>query len=516
MDNQRVTDINLQSVWMATAQLPSYPSLREDSSADVCVIGAGMAGLSVAYSLSRSGKSVIVLESGPLGSGMTRFTTAHLSNAIDDRFIKMERWHGTEGAKLAGQSHAAAIDSIERISSHEDIACDFQRVDGYLFLSPTEDERYLDLEFEAAHRAGVIVEKRARAPGFPSGPCLCFSNQGQFHPLKYLAGLSTAIERHGGRIFAHTHVRDIRGGAPAEVLVSGAKVTAAAVVIATNVPINNRVAIHTKQAPYMTYVIGARVPPGSVPKALYWDTGDPYHYVRVHTVTDRQGMHDVLIIGGEDHKSGQANDTATRHDELEQWARVRFPAMEQVAYRWAGQVMESMDGLGFIGRNPMDRDNVFVVTGDSGMGITHGAIAGMLIPDLILGRENAWAALYDPARKNLRAAGEYSKEALNMAVQYLDWITPGEVDSESEIPNGSGAVLRGGLGKVAAYRDRYGTLHCYSATCPHLGCIVHWNEAEKTWDCPCHGSRFDCYGAVISGPAKRPLEKIEQEETEDS
>jgi glycine/D-amino acid oxidase-like deaminating enzyme/nitrite reductase/ring-hydroxylating ferredoxin subunit len=355
------------------------------------------------------------------------------------------------------------------------------------------------------------VDKVQRAPlaSFDTGPCLCFPNQGQFHPLKYLAGLAKAIARDGGRAFTQTHADRIEGGSPARITAGSQVVTADAVVVATNTPINDLLTIHTKQAPYMTYVIGAKVPRGSVAKALYWDTQDPYHYVRLQGAQNSLGEGDILIVGGEDHKTGQADDTQERHARLETWARERFPMMEQTVFTWAGQVMETIDGLAFIGRNPLDQDNVFIVTGDSGMGMTHGTIAGMLLTDLILGRENPWATLYDPSRKTLRAAGEYTKEALNMAAQYTDWLTPGDVHSVDEIAKESGAVLRRGLTKVAVYRDERGELHECSAVCPHLGCIVGWNSTEKTWDCPCHGSRFDRLGQVINGPANSALAGIE-------
>ena len=243
----------------------------------------------------------------------------------------------------------------------------------------------------------------------------------------------------------------------------------------------------------------------SVTQALYWDTGDPYHYVRVHPGVDAE--HDLLIVGGEDHKSGQADDIAQRHPRLEAWARAHFPSMRDVTYRWAGQVMEPVDGLAFIGRNPLDADNVYVATGDSGNGLTHGTIAGVLITDQILGRANPWESLYSPNRITLSASGEYVKEAANMAVQFKEWVTGGDVDGVGEIPKDAGAVLRKGAAKVAVYRDPTGALHECSAVCPHLGCIVAWNPAEKSWDCPCHGSRFDRFGEVINGPANVRLTK---------
>ena len=371
----------------------------------------------------------------------------------------------------------------------------------------------LDRELAAAQRAGLTtVEKIPRAPlaSFDTGPCLRFPNQGQFHPLKYLTGLVKAIERDGGKIFTDTRVDEVESGSPARLKVGDHSVTAGAVVIATNTPINDLVVIHTKQKAYMTYVVGARVARGAVTKALYWDTHHPYHYLRLQSMDNGAAGAavgsdwDLLIVGGEDHKTGQADDTFERYRRLEDWARARFP-VESIEFYWAGQVMETIDGLAMIGHNPLDKENIFIATGDSGMGMTHGTIAGMLLSDMIQGRENPWTTLYDPSRTPLRAPGEYAKETLNMAAQYTDWLTGGDVSSVDEIANDSGAVLRSGLTKVAVYRDQAGKLHVRSAICPHLGCIVAWNPSEKTWDCPCHGSRFDKLGKVINGPANSDL-----------
>jgi Rieske Fe-S protein len=337
-----------------------------------------------------------------------------------------------------------------------------------------------------------------------------------------LAGIAKAIRRGGGQLFANSHVDHIEGGSPAQVKVGKHIVSADAVVVATNAPINDLVAIHTKQAPYMTYVIGASVPRGSVTRALYWDTGPvsaqgrsaAYHYVRLQsiprskTASSDAGSHDLLIVGGEDHKTGQVETPHEPHARLESWAREHFPMIEGIEFAWGGQVMETIDGLAYIGRNPMDQDNVFIVTGDSGMGMTHGAIAAMILTDLIQGQENAWAKLYDPSRKTLRAAGKYVKESLNVVAQYADWVTGGDVDSIQRIVNDCGAIVRRGLSKVAVYRDEAGKVHECSAVCNHLGCIVQWNTAEKTWDCPCHGSRFDKWGTVINGPANQNLAAV--------
>ena len=489
-------------------QAPLCAALAEDVHVQVCVVGAGIAGLTTAYLLAKAGKSVALLDDGPIGSGMTQMTSGHLTNMMDDRYFELERLHGRAGARLAAESHTAAIDRIEALVHEEGIECQFERVPGYLFLADGDEPQTLERELEAAHRAGLSDVSRAeRAPyaSFDTGPCLRFPNQAQFHPLMYLAGLAQALQRRGGRIYTGSRAETIEGGTPAVVHVGGHLVTADAVVVATNVPVNDRVAIHTKQAPYMTYVVGARLPRAAVPAVLAWDTGDPYHYIRIAPYDDG----DLLIVGGEDHKSGQAVDAPERHERLEAWTRARFPMATDFVFRWSGQIMETVDYLAFTGRNPMDEDNVYVHTGDSGMGLTHGTIAGMLLCDLVLGRENPWARLYDPSRKTVGAAREYTAENLNVARQYAAWLTPGEVRSANDIAPGSGAVMRRGLHKIAVYRDPQGAVHERSAVCPHLGCIVHWNGAGNTWDCPCHGSRFDARGHVLNGPANRDLAPAE-------
>ncbi|MBK7976636.1 MAG: FAD-dependent oxidoreductase [Deltaproteobacteria bacterium] len=471
---------------------------------EVCVIGAGIAGLTTAYELAGEGRSVVVLDDGPIGGGMTSRTTAHLATAIDDRYWEIARIHGTVGARLAAASHAGAIDRIEEIATREGIDADFRRVDGFLFRGPEQPLELLQRELEAAHEAGLAdVELLARSalPEFDTGPCLRFPRQGQLHPMKYLSGLADAFEKRGGLIFCGTHAEGFEGKPLCVTTDRDASVIADVVVVATNVPINDRFAIHTKQAPYMTYVVAARVPSGVVPVALYWDTLDPYHYVRVAEGVDG---HDLLVVGGEDHKTGQQHRSDDRFARLEAWARLHFPAIGAIERRWSGQVMETIDGLAFIGRNPGD-DAVYVVTGDSGMGMTHGTLAGQLIADLVVGRPSRFARLYDPARKPVRAGRDFLAETANVAAQYRDWVTPGEVSSAAEVPPGSGAIVRRGLHKLAVHRDASGTLHERSAVCPHLGCIVRWNDTEKTWDCPCHGSRFAAEGRVISGPANSDL-----------
>jgi glycine/D-amino acid oxidase-like deaminating enzyme/nitrite reductase/ring-hydroxylating ferredoxin subunit len=508
-------DGRTHSLWTLPAGiLDDEAPLGDNEQCNLIVVGAGIAGLTTAYLAAMEGKSVIVLDDGPVGGGETGRTTAHLSNALDDRYSELARLHGDEGARLAAESHTKAIDKIEQIVRDEGIACEFERVDGYLFLTPGADPELLKEEMRAAHDAGLgDVEwvERAPVPGIDTGRCLKFPGQAQFHPLKYLAGLARAVQREGGEIQAGGyHVEKVVGGDPAWVVVQGgAIVRGSSIVVATGTPFIDLFQIHTKQASYRTYVIGALIPKGSVTRALFWDTGDPYNYVRVQSLS---AQHDVLIVGGEDHKTGQAQDTDARFERLEDWARERFPMIERVEYRWSGQVEEPFDGLAFIGHNPHDAPNVYIATGDSGHGMTHGTIAGMLITDLIQKRDNAWATLYDPKRKTLRALGQFAKENLNVAKQYLQRVLPGEVKTADEIPAGHGGVMRRGMQLTAVYRDDAGQTHERSAVCPHLGCVVGWNLTEQTWDCPCHGSRFDAMGKVIYGPANRDLDAADDDQ----
>ena len=491
------------SPWFATVEMPPCPALNQDISVDVCIVGGGISGLTTAYLLSREGKKVAVLEDGPIGAGETGRTTAHIVNALDDRYYELERLHGQKGIQLAAASHTAAINKVEEIVQAEKINCDFMRLDGYLFEPPNKDKKNLDLERDACLRAGLNVELVTRAPTpFDTGPALRFPRQGQFHPLKYLRALAVAVQRSGGQIFTGTFAESMEGGSPCKVKTkTGKTVTAQAIVVATNTPVNDRVIIHSKQMAYRTYVIGIEVPRDSLTPILLWDDDMPYHYLR--TTRSESAAMDLLIVGGEDHKTGQPEEMGAPFGRLERWTRERYPMAREVSFRWSGQVMEPSDDLGFIGRNPADDKNVYVITGDSGNGMTHGTIGGMLCTDLIMGRENEWATLYDPKRKIVqpRAAAKYAKENLNVVAQYRDFLARGDVASVEEIRNGTGAVVRKGLKLIAAYRDPQGALHERSAVCPHLGCIVRWNHVEKTWDCPCHGSRFDPRGKVVNGPS---------------
>lgn len=471
-------------------ELPSFPALEENLDSNVCIVGAGIAGLTCAYTLLREGKSVVVLDLGTIGGGQTSLTTAHLSWILNDRYFEIESYLGLEFAKLAASSHAGAIDYIEKIVQDEKIACDFERVDGHLFLGANDSAEILDKEYETLKKMEKDVKHSKNS--------LLFPGQAQFHILKYLKGLTEAIVRMGGKIYCHTHVVEIKEG-----LVKterGHTVTTSSIIVATATPINDRVIIHTKQAAYRTYVIATLIPKDSVPKGLYWDTEEPYHYIRTHP---QDLQNDWLIIGGKDHKVGQEQDPEARYDQLEKWARKRY-TFDKIDFKWSGQVFNTIDSLGFIGKNPLD-ENIYIATGDSGNGITHGTIAGILIPDLILGKTNPWTKLYEPSRKTLKCISTYVEENLNTLIQYEDWLTPGDKKQIEEMLPDTGIIIRNGLKKLAVFKDNSSQVHICSAVCPHLGACVRWNPAEKSWDCPAHGSRFEANGKVITGPANSDL-----------
>lgn len=494
------------SVWM-TVPMPSATPLDADARVDVCVIGAGIAGLTTAYSLLREGKSVLVLDRGEIGGGETSRTTAHLTNVIDNRFHEIEKLHGADAARLHVESHVAAINRIEQIATLERINCQFERLDGFLFNPPDADFEELEREYDSARELGLSDTgwaAKAPFPAFDTGRCLRFPNQATFHPLLFVEGLARAVMEMGGRVCTNSPVDDFTKGEPVRVPVGAHTVTADCLVVATNAPALNFLEVQTKQTAMRTYAIAMPIKRDSFVNALMWDTADPYHYVRRFRATGRE--YDLAIVGGEDHKTGHDEAPEHRYDALERWTRERIPVLRGAEHRWSGQVLEPIDAMAFIGRGGGGAgDNVFCATGDSGQGMTHGMIAGILLTDLILGRDNPWAEIYSPARRTLGAIGEFVAEHASNVTRYADFLTGGDVESAEAILPGDGAILRRGRHKIAAYRDPNGTLFEFSAVCTHLGCVVKWNSSEHSWDCPCHGSRFDPTGHVLNGPAVNDL-----------
>lgn len=499
------------SFWDEDVGLEKRPALAADAECDLVVVGSGIAGLSTAYETARWGWKVVVIDRAEtIGGVMTPRTTAHLATELDDYYHYLIKAVGEDDARVYHESQVAAVNRIEAICEDEKIDADFARLDGYLI--PAEPAHMSDLqsEHEACRSIGVDVEWADEAPVLlPDGTrALRFPNQGRFHPLKYVRGLIEAIERREGRIFGRTVYVDHReedDGVTVETE-AGPTIHARAAMFATNSPVNDKVTLHTKQVPDRTYVIAGPVPKASAPDVLIWDTLDAYHYVRLQPLREA----DLLIVGGEDHRTGEATDMDERFERLERWTRKRFPQFGEVRHRWSGQVMEPVDYMPYSGRNPGNR-NIYVHTGDSGQGITNGVAGALNIAALLFDQKAHFAEVLDPSRKAKAGTSlaDFVTGRADDVKNLSEYVTGGDIASVDDLKPGDGAVVRRGLAKIAAYRNRDGKLVERSATCTHVGCIVHWNPLETCWDCPCHGSQFQPDGSVINGPAIRPLAEVE-------
>ena len=475
--------------------------------ADVLIVGAGISGLTTAYCLAREGYCPVVVDMREPGSGETQNTSAHLASVLDDRFMHLEKIHGEERSRLAYQSHAAAIDFIEATVEKWKIECDFRRVEGHLFASP-EQKDFLRQELEASRRAGhAHAEWMETTPlrGIEHFPCIRFPGQAQFEPGRYLQGLLYALQDQHVPVYGGVRITSWKEENGKVILetADGPVLHCNKVVFACNEPFV-RFRYFTQHGPYRSYVTAFEVY-SDAPDALFWDTEDPYHYVRF--AMDSAGDKRLLLVGGEDHKTGQKENSAVAWEKLERWARHYFPYLGKIQAQWSGQVLETIDGLAYIGPDPGGRGKVYLITGDSGMGLTHGTLGGMLIANQIAGVPNEWTEVYDPGRFRLRAAKEYLKENMNVARQYVNAVLPA-ARSTGPLPKGRGMVVQRGTKKVARSITRDGFVHECSAICTHLNGQVQWNEAEQTWDCPCHGSRFTPDGEIIIGPATEPLENL--------
>lgn len=487
-----------KSIWQDT-ELPQFPALTENLKTEICVVGGGISGISIAFQLAKRGHKVVLLEGTRIASGQSGRTTAHLTYQVEDQFENLLKHMDKDRLREFVNGHRRGIDLIEETIFEENISCDFKRLSGYLFLGDGDKLDTLKKEVEIGHEIGLDLSLAEQVPAFPYlGPAVIYPKQAQFNPTKYIAGLLQSLKKMNVAIYENSHVSEFKVTNQEAQLVTedGMIVEAEYLVIATDSPINNRFYIHTKQSAYRTYVLGFKMKQ-RIDFPLLWDTADPYHYIRQ---TD-----DMLLIGGEDHRSGQSpvSDPCLK---LEEWGRKHFSSLlGEVVYKWSGQVFEPVDHIAYIGRNPGLEKNVFITTGQSGIGMTSSAIASMIIPDLIEGRANSMIDVFDPSRVSVRDMGNFLKENSNTAFQYKDWITPSEIKSERDIPVDEGGVVREGLLKSCIYHAEGDNFERKSAVCSHLGGIVHWNEFEKTWDCPCHGSRYNVHGKVIEGPALNDL-----------
>jgi len=488
------------SVWSATSTPPTFPPLMADVEVDVVVIGAGVTGLVAAMLLAATGKRVTVVEARQIGCGVSHRSTAHLTEAVDMRYQQIESDFGRTEAQLVAQSSRAAIEKISELVKAFSIPCDFTRRPGFLYTEKSSDVEMLQKELEAARRAGLPVELLSEAPlPFATKGALRFPDQAQMHIARFLGGLAAAAQAKGAQIHEDSRVLTIEDGEPCIVhLEHGPTIRARDVFVATHAPLN-RVFLQTKIAAYRSYVLA--FPDADLRDGLFWDTEDPYHYFSTFEIDGAP----YLIVGGEDHKTGATTSTDKQLDSLLDWTKARF-TVPAPSFRWSAQVEEPVDGLPFIGRNTVS-EHVYVATGFSGNGTTFGPIAAIIVTDLVNGRENPWADLYSATRmKPVASATTFLHENIDFPMHLVsDRLHPPEATSPAQIRPGEGKTIRVRGERLAMYRDPQGGLHAVSSVCTHLGCLVKFNAAEKTWDCPCHGSRFGIDGAVLDGPATRAL-----------
>jgi glycine/D-amino acid oxidase-like deaminating enzyme/nitrite reductase/ring-hydroxylating ferredoxin subunit len=498
--------MNTESFWYAERTGTPFARLDRDLDVEVLIVGGGIAGVTAAYLLSAQGRSVALIERGRIGGLNTGHTTAHLTYMTDTRLSDLVATFSRKEARLAWEAGQASIDLIEENVKRHAIDCGFCRVPGYLVASEqcelTEEGALLQQEAMVARQMGFEAYYLDAAP-VTDRPGIRFEQQAKFHPLRYLDALAREAVRQGAEIFEDTEVTRFEEGS---VIAGGRTVKFQQVFVATHVPLQGEggmvgaALFQTKLALYSSYAVRARLPGNALPELIWSDTADPFYYLRIEK--DDQGL--SCVFGGEDHKTGMEEHTENRFQNLERQLDRILPGA-QVTHRWSGQIVETVDGLPYIGRTS---DNQLLATGFSGNGMTFGTVAGMMVRDAISKEENAWRKLFDPGRKSASALAEYLRENKDYPVRMItDRLKVEESDPASLAP-GMGKVLEHDGERVAAYRDAAGNLTRCSAVCPHLGCIVAWNEAEQTWDCPCHGSRFHPTGELLAGPAEKSLEPL--------
>jgi glycine/D-amino acid oxidase-like deaminating enzyme/nitrite reductase/ring-hydroxylating ferredoxin subunit len=489
--------------------VPCFEGISSDLEVDVVVVGAGLTGVTTAYLLKKGGAKVALLERRRCAGGDTGRTTAHLTCVTDKRLTELVQDFGKDAARAFWEGGLAAIDKISSIVREEKIECDFKWVPGYLHGSlktnDSEEGKQLEKEAKLASELGFTAEYLAQVP-YANRPGIRFTNQAKFHPLKYLAPLLKRIHGDGSYVFENSEAGQIETE-PLKVHAGRFKIRCRYLVIATHNPILGRSSVasgtlfQSKLALYTSYVLGATLPKGMVPEALFWDTSDPYYYLRV----DAKPTEDYVIFGGEDCKTGQEDDPGAVFAKVEAVLKTFLPKAT-VQNRWMGQVVETDDGLPFIGENEQQQ---FIGTGFCGNGFTLGTLSAMMACDRFFGRKNPWFDLFACDRKKFHGGTwRYVKENLDYPYYFLrDRLKGAEGTSVEQLKLGEGKILKLDGKKVAAYRDETGKVHLLSPVCTHMKCIVGWNSADKTWDCPCHGSRFLPAGEVFSGPAEEPLPK---------
>lgn len=506
-----------QALWSATTAPETYPQLSGDVAVDVAIVGAGITGLSTAYHLAKAGKKVAILEALQVGMGTTGSSTGNLYAPIDERLHTIQSKHNEETMRAVAASRTAAINFIEQRVQEYTIDCEFERVPWYLFSTPDiKQASQVDKEWEAAQKVGLSVSKIAPA-GFPYQveAMTNIANQAQFNPLKYVQGFAAAItnEANGAcQLFENTKVMQVEDGEPCVVHTNRGKITAKQVVMATHSP-KGIYAVHTAMEPYREYALAVRLK-GDLPAGgVYWHVQQRQQYsVRPYS----NGEGNFLLVLGESHKVGHQAHSEESFKKIEAYLRANFE-VDSIEYTWAAQNYKPVDNLPYIGTSPMEK-HTYIATGFAADGLVYGTLAGMIISDAILGKENQWAKIYDPKRFTpVASAPNFIKESVDVATHLVkDYLFYGDVKELQEVKSGEGKTIKLNGERLAAYRDEQGQLHLVSSVCTHMGCIVHWNNGEKSWDCPCHGSRFSVDGEVLEGPAYHNLKKqVRRPETGD-
>ena len=494
-----------QSVWLATTCECSFPSLDRPVEVDVAVLGAGISGLTTALMLKHAGLRVAVVEAGRVAGATTGHTTAKVSTQHGLIYSRLSQTFGEDGARAYAEANRVGLDTIAAIIAEHAIDCDWERRPAYAYTEQPDAVNDIEDEVEAAQQAGLpaVFTHETELP-WEVEAAVRFDDQAQFHPHRYCMGLAKLIDGDGSRVYEHTRAVDVTEGSPCTVETDRFEISAPFVVLATHLPFLDRGAFFAKCHPEREYAMAIALEE-PVPHGMYISADSPTRSVRQHPF----GARELLILAGNSHKTGQGGDTEKHYAALERFARERF-RVRAVKYRWSTQDQMSADGLPYIGRLRRGSDRLYVVTGLNKWGMTNGTVAGIVITDQILGRENPWTGLFDPHRmKPLASAKTFLKENLNVARRFVaDRIAHQELTSESpdDLQPGEGRIVIGEAGEqIAVSRDDDGTLHALSARCTHLGCLIRFNHAERSWDCPCHGSRFGLDGRVLEGPAVRPL-----------
>ncbi len=490
------------SFWIDSAPDTTYARLSGDVEVDVAVVGAGITGITAAYLLKEAGKRVALLEMKRLARGATGYTTAKVTSGHNLIYASLEKRFGADGAHIYAEANQAAIAKIRSLVGELEIDCDLEAKANYAYAESESALPQIKDEVAAAQRAGLPASFVTDTPlPFPVAGAIRIDDQAQFHPRKYLLPLAERVDGDGSFVFEETRALDVRHGSPCVVETEGALVRAGAVVLATHLPFEDQGLLFARAHPERSYAVAGPVDAAAAPEGMFISVDQPTRSVRT---TPHQGG-TLLIVGGEGHKTGQADDTRQPYERLETWARERF-GLDAFPYEWATHDYTSVDRVPFVGRLVPWRGDVLLATGYGKWGMTNGTAAALLLTDLLVGRESKWAGLFSAHRARSFVSRSVVSENANVAKHFVaDRLhLPGRDAIEALLP-GEGAVARVNGETVAVARHDDGSLTAVSPRCTHLGCFVSWNRAERTWDCPCHGSRYLPDGTLIQGPAVRNL-----------